>query len=350
MKQELKELQTQSGAIFEEGALVASSFGNDSQAITAARNGVALCDRSHMGLLQLKGSDRLRFLHNQTTNNINRLQNGQGCDTVFVTSTGRTIDLATVYATEDSLLILVSPNRREQLMQWMDRYIFPMDKVELADLSEKNAIFNLIGAQSDSALKKLDAEVIIEQPEGSHILIEKGIRIGVGSGLALPGYTLIVPIEAAAGVWSQLTSADAIPMGDRAWEQLRIRQGRPTSDRELTDDYNPLEVGLWKVISFDKGCYIGQETIARLNTYKGVKQRLWGVKLSAPVAVNTPVMFEGEKVGILTSYTDTEDGAFGLAYVRAKAGGEGLQVAIGESSGELVSVPFLTHEYYDPSK
>jgi folate-binding protein YgfZ len=350
MMQELKELQTQSGAIFEEGSMVASSFGNDNQAIAAARNGVALCDRSHLGLLQLKGSDRLRFLHNQTTNNINRLQNGQGCDTVFVSSTGRTIDLATVYATEDSLLVLVSPNRREQLMQWMDRYIFPMDKVELADLSDKNAIFNLIGSQSDSLVKKLGAEAIIGQTEGNHILIDKGIRVGVGNGLALAGYTLIVPIEAAAEVWSQLTNAGAIGMGDRAWEQLRIMQGRPTCDRELTDDYNPLEAGLWKAISFDKGCYIGQETIARLNTYKGVKQRLWGVKLSAPVAENTPVMFEGDKVGILTSYSDTEDGPFGLAYVRTKAGGEGLKVAIGESWGELVSVPFLSHEYYNPSK
>ncbi|MCU0536044.1 MAG: folate-binding protein [Hydrococcus sp. Prado102] len=348
MKQ-LKELQTQLGAIFEEGSMVASSFGNDRPSIAAAKNGVALCDRSHRGLLQLKGEDRLRFLHNQTTNNINRLQNGQGCDTVFVTSTGRTIDLATVYATEESLLVLVSPNRREQLMQWMDRYIFPMDKVELADLSDRNAIFNLIGSQSDSVVKILGAQTIIGQPEGSHILIDKGIRIGVGSGLALPGYTLIVPTEAAAEVWSQLTSAGAVPMGDRAWEQLRIVQGRPTSDRELTDDYNPLEAGLWRAISFDKGCYIGQETIARLNTYKGVKQRLWGVKLSAPVAPNTPVMFEGDKVGLLTSYTDTEDGAFGLAYVRTKSGGEGLKVEIGESSGELVGVPFLTHEYYNPN-
>jgi tRNA-modifying protein YgfZ len=349
MKQELRELQIQLGAIFEEGSTVASSFGNDRTSIAAARNGVALCDRSQRGFLQLKGEDRLRFLHNQTTNNINALQNGQGCDTVFVTSTGRTIDLATVYATEESLLVLVSPNRREQLMQWMDRYIFPMDKVELADITDKNAILNLIGNQSDSLVKELGAQTIIGQPEGSHIFIDEGTRIGVGSGLALPGYTLIVPTEAAAGVWSQLTSAGAIPMGDRAWEQLRIMQGRPTCDRELTDDYNPLEAGLWKAISFDKGCYIGQETIARLNTYKGVKQRLWGVKLSAPVAANTPVTYEGDKVGILTSYTDTEDGAFGLGYVRTKVGGEGLKVEIGESSGELVSVPFLTHEYYNPS-
>lgn len=60
--------------------------------------------------------------------------------------------------------------------------------------------------------------------------------------------------------------AEAVPLGDRVWEQLRIQQGRPAPDQELTEDYNPLEAGLWQTISFEKGCYIGQETIARLNT------------------------------------------------------------------------------------
>ncbi|OKH19686.1 folate-binding protein YgfZ [Hydrococcus rivularis NIES-593] len=355
MIQALRDIQKKIGAIFEGESNTPSSFGNDREAIEAAKAGVALWDRSSWGLLQLKGEDRSRFLHNQTTNNINSLQPGQGCDTVFVNSTGRTLDLATAYLTEDAILILVSPNRRGQLMQWMDRYIFPMDKVELADISYDNAIFTLIGPESDSLVKQLAGESmsLVDRPEGSHLLVQIGensIRIAVGSGLALPGYTLIVPVEAAAQIWSKLTGLGAIPLGDRVWEQLRILQGRPVPDKELTEDYNPLEAGLWKAISFDKGCYIGQETIARLNTYKGVKQRLWGVKLNAPVAAGTPVTLEGDKVGVLTSLIETEAGLFGLAYVRTKAGGAGLTVAVGEASGELVSVPFLTHEYYQPQK
>jgi folate-binding protein YgfZ len=238
-------------------------------------------------------------------------------------------------------------------MQWMDRYIFPMDKVELADITDDNAIFTLIGPESDSLVKQLGGDSIFDRPEGSHLLVQmekNSIRLAVGSGLALPGYTLILPVEAAAQIWSKLTGLGAIPLGDRVWEQLRILQGRPVPDKELTEDYNPLEAGLWKAISFDKGCYIGQETIARLNTYKGVKQRLWGVKLSAPVAAGTPVTLEGDRVGVLTSHTETEAGSFGLAYVRTKAGGEGLMVEVGEASGELVGVPFLIHEYYQPAK
>ena len=90
---------------------------NDAAAWTEAREGVAIWDCSHWGLLKLSGADCRRFLHNQTTNNINVLAPGQGADTVFVTSTGRTIDLATAYVTEDGILILVSPNRRNFLKE-----------------------------------------------------------------------------------------------------------------------------------------------------------------------------------------------------------------------------------------
>jgi folate-binding protein YgfZ len=134
-------------------------------------------------------------------------------------------------------------------------------------------------------------------------------------------------------------------LGTQGWEQLRIQQGRPAPDYELTEDYNPLEAGLWHNISFDKGCYIGQETIARLNTYKGVKVQLWGVKLNAPASPGTEVMMGEEKVGTLTSYTDSPEGPFGLAYIRTKAGGAGLQVQVGEVTGEVVDIPFATRGY-----
>ncbi len=175
-------------------------------------------------------------------------------------------------------------------------------------------------------------------------IVDVPVRIALGSGLANSGYTLIVDRDRASAVWSKILEVGAVPFGDRLWENLRIQQGRPIPDQELTEDYNPLEAGLWGTISFEKGCYIGQETIARLNTYKGVKQKLWGIKLSQPVVPNTPITLEDSKVGVLTSYTNTPSGYFGLGYVRTKAGGEGLQVTVGEAQGELVGVPFIRHE------
>ncbi len=133
-------------------------------------------------------------------------------------------------------------------------------------------------------------------------------------------------------------------MGDFAWEQLRIEQGRPVPDRELTEDYNAVEACLWQAISINKGCYIGQETIARLDTYKGVKQQIWGIRLTSVVEPGTVITLAEEKVGILTSLTETEQGPFGLGYIRTKAGGAGLKVQVGEGEGELVEVPFLQRD------
>lgn len=348
MIEELQSVQATAGAKFEAvGDLsVPASFGNDAAAIQAAREGVAVCDRSHWGRILVADDDRIRFLHNQSTNDFQQLQPGQGCDTVFVTSTARTIDLATAYVTEDAVLLLVSPNRRQYLIEWLDRYIFFADRVQLADITNETATFSLIGPESDALLAKLGISTIIGQPHATHQIVQLDsgleVRVAVGSGLALPGYTLIVPAMAAATVWSRIVQAGIVPLGDRVWEVLRIQQGRPVPERELTEDYNPLEAGLLQTISFDKGCYIGQETIARLNTYKGVKQYLWGIRLSAPVEPGSAIKVGEEKVGIITSYTDSDRGPFGLGYIRTKAGGSGLKVRVGETEGEVVDVPFLT--------
>lgn len=316
----------------------------DTAAIHAAKEGVAVCDRSHWGRIRVSNDDRLRFLHNQSTNDFQRLKPGAGCDTVMVTSTARTIDLVTSYVLDDAVLLLVSPHRRTFLMTWLDRYIFFADKVTLTDITDETATFSLLGPQSDTIVEKLGGGSLIGQPYGNHILVD-GIIFAVGSGLGIPGYTLIFSVREKQKIWQSILDSGAVELGDRHWETLRILQGRPVPDAELTDDYNPLEVGLWHTVSFNKGCYIGQETIARLNTYKGVKQYLWGINLNAPVEPGTKITIGEEKVGILTSYTPTPDGHFGLGYIRAKVGGVGLKVQVGNSQGEVVSVPFISHEY-----
>lgn len=341
----LQEIQRQSGAIFLENQSIPLTFGNNELAISTIENGCIVCDRSHWGLISLRGQDKIRFLHNQTTNNIEGLKPSRGCDTIFVNSTGRTLDLATAYVTEEEILVLVSPNRRTFLMEWMDRYLFPMDKVELKDISDEKAIFSLIGSKSSEIIKNLEINDLNLQNYGDHqtILIEGiPVKIALGSGLHSFGYTFIIDSDQAVNLWAKFMNLGVIPAGEQVWEYLRIHQGRPYPDAELTEDYIALEAGLWKAISFNKGCYIGQETIARLNTYKGVKQRLFGLKLNQFVEPKTPIMLEDVKIGMLTSCLDN----FGLGYIRTKAGGEGLKVNIGEATAEVVSVPFLSHDYY----
>ena len=348
MTQPLQDLQTEAGAIFINGT--PAHFGYDAAVIEAvieqsASGKVGLCDRTHWGRIQITGDDRLRFLHNQTTNDFNILKPGQGCDTVFVTSTGRAIDLATAYVTEDAVLLLVSPGYNQRLIEWMNRFIFFADKVELQDVTESTVAFSLLGG---GLMEVLGMEAIAHQPYATHQVMAIGgveVRVAIGSGLTTPGYTLIAATNDAAQLWQALTDAGAQPFGTQAWEQLRIQQGRPASGQELTDAVNPLEAGLWQTISLSKGCYIGQETIARLHSYRGVKQQLWGIKMNAAAEPDTVVTDGEEKIGKLTSFTSTPQGHFGLAYIRTKAVTPGLKVTIGVAEGELVAVPFVTHEY-----
>ncbi|RZM78028.1 folate-binding protein [Leptolyngbya iicbica LK] len=344
----LQDLQTNQGAVFAEELSVPVTFGNDAAALAAAQSGVAVCDRSHWGRIRVSDSDRLRFLHNQTTNQMQQLQPGQGCDTVFVTSTGRTIDLVTAYVDADSVLLLTSPGQAEPLMQWMDRYIFFADKVKLTDETATTVAFTIIGPDSPALLAQLGLSELATAPDHSHqVATIAGVEVQVanGSGLALPGFTLIAAADAGGPLWSALTDAGAVPLGDRGWQTLRVEQGRPLPGTELTDDYNPLEAALWQAISFDKGCYIGQETIARLQTYQGVKQQLWGLQLAAPVAPDTPIMVEGNKVGVVTSCVPTAEGAIALGYIRTKAGGLGLSVTVDNQSATVVDLPFASRGY-----
>lgn len=307
-------------------------------------------DRSHWGRIRLTGADRVRFLHNQTTNDIEGLSAGEGCYTVFVTSTGRTIDLATAYALPESLLVMVSPGMASQLYDWMDRYIFFSDQVKLTDESEKTFMFTVLGEGVGQVMQQLDAGELVGREKFSHqtvplLDLAEPISVAVGSDLAVDGYTLWGPKAQAQTVWQALLDAGAVQGEQSQWETLRIEQGRPIPQHELTDDDNPLEAGLWQGISFEKGCYIGQETIARLNTYKGVKKRLWGLSLAGEVATGATILHAGEKVGKVTSVTQTPSGVLGLGYLRTKAGGEGLNVEVEGVAGQVIALPFVSHDY-----
>ena len=324
-------------------------FGNEATVPQALSNGCLLYDQSHWGLLNFTGADRQRYLHNQSTNQIQQLQPGQSCDTVLVNSTARTIDLATVHILDDALWVQVSPQKKTFLLEWFDRFLFPMDKVEISDLSGQFNILSLMGSQAKDILEKLTGTTLADFPAGGNqqITIQgQKILCATGNSLKVPGYTLYVPAEAGVEVWQNLMDLGTLPCGETAWEKLRIHQGRPAPDQELTEDYNPLEAGLWDCISFDKGCYIGQETIARLNTYKGVKQRLFGIQLSAPVEVPCKIFVGEERAGVITS-VDPDD-AFALGYIRTKVGGEGLEVTTEEVTGKVIAVPYVTHAYPEP--
>lgn len=321
---------------------------DDDFAINAASNGIVVADLSHFGRIRVTGEDRIQFLHNQTTAKFDSLSEGEGCDTVFVTPTARTIDLAHAWVMKNAITLHVSPTTGASIAEMLNKYIFYADNVEVHDITKQTCFIVLVGPKSNQVMENLKLDHLIGKAYGTHRHYNVSgmpITVGVGSVVLKDGYSFLLSPSSFGPVWKALLSLGAIPMGASAWERLRVLQGRPAAGKELTNDFNALEAGLWSAVSVDKGCYKGQETISRLITYGGVKQKLWGIELSGPVEPGSTITAEdGKKVGVLTSYSvGREVGEHvGLGYVRKQVGLNG-KIYIGDVVGTLVHVPFLSY-------
>ncbi|VFQ88870.1 unnamed protein product [Cuscuta campestris] len=295
----------------------------------------------------VSGEHRVQFIHSQSTANIEILNEGQVCDTVFVTPTARTIDIAHAWIMKNAITLVTSPETREKITSMLNKYIFFADKVEIQDITMKTSLFALAGPRSHKIIEGFDLKDVLRLPYGSHkqcIVNGTPITIAVGNIISEEGFLLLVSPANAKSLWKSLKDHGAVPMGSNAWETLRILQGRPAPGKELTDEFNVLEANLWNAISLDKGCYKGQETISRLVTYNGVKQRLWGIRLSSHVEPGSSISVNGEKVGKLTSVTTGGHVSkpFGLGYIRKRAASEGDIVNVGDGVvGTVVEVPYL---------
>ncbi|KAL0690004.1 hypothetical protein Bca4012_089682 [Brassica carinata] len=337
------------GIVSEDG--VVESFDNDDEALDAFDSGVVVVDLSHFGRIRVSGDDRVHFLHNQTTANFECLSKGQGCDTVFVTPTARTIDIAHAWIMKNAIMLMVSPTTCQSIIEMLNKYIFFADKVEIKDITKQTCLFALAGPKCNQIMSKLNLGDLIGQPYGKHQHYSfdgMPITVGVGSLISDEGFTMLMSPGGAVSVWKTLLSEGAVPMGSEAWEKLRVLQGRPAPERELSKEFNVLEAGLWNSISLNKGCYKGQETIARLITYDGIKQRLCGLELSAQAEPGSTITFDGKKVGKLTSYTRGRNGSshFGLGYIKKQAASVGTTVTIGEDiSGIVAEVPYLSRQH-----
>ncbi|CAI8618829.1 unnamed protein product [Vicia faba] len=329
---------------------IIETFHNDDEALDAADNGVVVVDLSHFGRIRVSGDDRVQFLHNQTTANFECLRAGQGCDTVFVTPTARTIDIAHAWIMKSAITLVVSPETCRTITEMLNKYIFFADKVEIQDITKKTSLFVLVGPKSGQVMENLNLGDLVGKPYGTHqhfYVDEQPITIGVGNIISEGGFSLMMSPAAAPSVWKAILAQGAVAMGSNAWNKLRVIQGRPAPGMELTNEFNVLEAYLWNSISLNKGCYKGQETIARLITYDGVKQRLWGFHLSAAAEPGSIITVDGKKVGKLTSYTSgrKQSEHFGLGYIKKQAASEGSNVIVGDNiSGTVVEVPFLSRQ------
>lgn len=356
-----------------DGHTVPMTFGNDGYALEALENGVALVDQSHWGRLRVAGPDRLTFLHGQSTADITSLTPGKGTWSVFTTPQARCVDLVTMYVQKEGVMIVTSPGLSAQLAERLNKYIFPADKVQVLDISPRTSMFVVLGPKAESLMAEIKADTALGAAEHSHIVMGfqgKPVIIARGGdicdGVRLTGYTLIADESVAGELWSVLCNKGAVPMGTRGWEIARVMAGRPMPGSELTDDFTPLDAGLYDAISLSKGCYVGQETLSKVYLRQAMRWELWGLDLQAPVQVGASVAFDkGQEdkneqtprtQGMVTSYVDTvQMKCRALAYLRRPRTNDtknttalqsGLEVFIdGTVRGRAVPLPFIRRNF-----
>ena len=342
----LSEAQKRAGATFAtfDGWRLPQSFGNPLEEYRAAREGVALTDRSSFGRLRISGKDALDLLNRLSSNKLIDLAPGEGASTVLTTNKGRIIDLLLVINMGDELLVITSPQTPEKVIEWIDLYTFGED-IAVEDVTEDTALLSLLGPGAGDLL---DTGASTVDLYGVGQVSLQGIKLPFikTDTLDTTSYDLLTTASQAEKVWDSLIQAGAVAVGEDALEMIRVEQGVPRYGREMGEDFNPLEAGLNSSISYDKGCYIGQEVVLRLNTYKKVQKHLMGIVVEeGSPTIATRLEFEGKDAGFLTSVVDSPllGHALALGYVRTKYAETDHEVGvrIGDrlTRGKLVNLP-----------
>jgi folate-binding protein YgfZ len=295
----------------------------------AMREGAGVVDRSPRGKLLVRGADAADYLQGQLTNDLEGLAPEQGCYAALLDRKGHMQADMRVLRTEDGVWIDMEPDALGVVLRHLSMYKIGRE-VELADESGDWAILSLIGPAARSALD-------LEPPGEEHAFVEGEHGLYVATHL---GVDVICPAADADAVRLAL---GLDPVSDEAAECLRVEAGRPRFGVDFDTETIPEEAGLnERAVSFTKGCYVGQETVARLH-YKGKPNRhLRGLSLSDEAPPGTELWLGERSVGRLGSVAVSPvHGPIALAVVRREAGpGDELRVGDTGASATVVELPF----------
>ncbi len=366
----------QLGATFaekHEGWNLVAHFTDTAAENHAVRNHVGIADLSHQGRLRLTGEDRAKFLHRLISNDVESLSAGQGNYAMLLTNRGKIIADMNIHVLEDAIGINTAPETTDSLFKELDKYIIA-DDVELSGLTEETGAIAVHGPKSPELVQSVlgitalgtlvqhhNRFYEVDSPQGWQWVV--CVRADITGEI---GYNLYTSADALAWLWERLMTEreEVQPIGWDALESLRIEAGIPRYGAELTDKVIPLEAELEHAINFEKGCYIGQEIVARMK-YRGHPNRLLrGLEIhDANVPEQNDRIFSSgispalrgkhpkeKEVGWITSatYSPTLEKPIALGYVRTAVATAGSRVQIetsaGHVNGTVVLLPFLTNE------
>ncbi len=325
-----------------------------SQAYQAARTHAALLPR-HGGRIVVSGRDRATYLQGLLTNDIPALTEGQGCYAAYLTPQGRMISDLLVYELGDVILLALPMATKDVVLAKLDQFIFSED-VQLGDVTDTFGGVAVVGP---------DAALVVNALIGTDVATLAALPVhgnlrGTASGQPVivlrvadtgePGFELLVPAEALAGIRALLLEAGAVDADEATAEQLRIEAGVARFGQDMDEETIPLEAGIEaQAISFTKGCYVGQEVIIRV-LHRGhgrVARKLVGLTFEPDAAIPDPgtVLLADEKeIGAITSSTFSPacGRPVALGYVKRDFIEPGTAVtAAGGRIAQVVALPFV---------
>jgi len=331
-------------------------FGEPESELASAFETCILVDRSDLSSILATGPDLLGLLNRLSTGKVDDLTAGEGRPTVLTTSKGRIVERLFVHHLgERGVLMVGSAGSSGRVLEHLDRFTFS-ENTGLADVTPETRLFALVGPRAAEAAER--AGLPIPAPYACARTASSPLVDVLGQdGMSSCGLTVRVRRDDAGPTWDRLHDAvqrtGGRAAGEAAIESYRVLCGFPAGGAELTEDHNPLEAGLLDAISFDKGCYVGQEVVARLNSRDKVARRLIGVALDtsdAPPPRGAEVFVGERPVGRITSalIPAGSDHPVGIAYVKRREAdvGDACRVDAPERAfvGRLIELPFRSPE------
>jgi folate-binding protein YgfZ len=341
------------GARFHEadGWLLPADYGSATAEHEAVRERAGLIDRSERGKIEATGRDRAAFLHALLSNEVKALAPGQGNRAALLDVHGKVAALLAVHCLEDRLVLETDPQVTGSVLATLDHYLFA-ERVELEDASAAWGILTVAGPTARKTVEHALGAPVPELAPRHHVAVgavgEPRVRVVRGQESGEEEYDLWVPAGGLDAAWERLREAGARPVGRDAWNVLRVEAGVVRHGADVDPGMLLLEAPLEDVYSLEKGCYLGQEVIARV-TYRGhVNRKVVGLRLEDPRVppAGAAVVAGGREVGRVTSAvaSPTLGRAIALAVVRREHSDPGTRVEVraGDQvlAAEVAALPF----------
>jgi tRNA-modifying protein YgfZ len=303
------------------------------------------------GMIQITGSGRLDFLQRLTSNDAKTLERKKVIPTVLTSPVGRILDVLYLFGDEEqaeaAVYSISLPGRTAATFAYLKSRIFFMDKVEVRDVSAEYVFYNLVGKDTEKVLQKFgfmglsEAGQMAETSFNNHQL--RLFRHDPHLGL---GFQLIASQSVHEPLRNMLEELGVGEMTSEEYETIRVEAGVPAVDREISEEHTPLEINLENAISTSKGCYTGQEVIARQMNYDKVTRKLVGLYLESSTAAGTQLRAGDRPAGKITSYVlSPRLGPIALAIVKRPYHKEGTQLTLQDNdvewSARVTPLPFL---------